>query len=86
MKAANVELHIEELLLQGFPPAARHRIGVALARELTRLLTEEGVPASLAAGGDSPRLNAEPFQFAHDAQPDAVGVQIARAVYGGFER
>ncbi len=86
VKASDVELHIEELLLHGFPPSARHRIGDALAQELTRLLAEEGVPPALAEGGESPRLDVGPFQTAHDARPEAVGAQIAQAVYGGFKR
>jgi hypothetical protein len=86
MRPSRIELHIEELILHGFPPAARHHIGDALVRELTRLLTEEGVPPSLAAGGESARLNGGTFQSTHDTPVEAIGAQIARAVYGGLGR
>jgi hypothetical protein len=86
VKASGVELHIEELVLHGFPPSSRHRIGDALVRELTRLLAEDGVPPALAEGGEGPGLDVESLQIAHDARPDAVGAQLARAVYGGFKR
>jgi hypothetical protein len=33
----NIQLHIEELLLDGFDPRDRHRIADALERELARL-------------------------------------------------
>ena len=42
-----IELHIEELVLHGFAPADRYRIGDTVQRELTRLLAEQGMPASL---------------------------------------
>ena len=45
-----VDLHIDELLLDGFAPAERRRVGAALASELERLLTERGVPEALRRG------------------------------------
>ncbi|HZT60726.1 MAG TPA: hypothetical protein VFA21_19125 [Pyrinomonadaceae bacterium] len=86
VSAPNVELHIGELLLEGFPPAERHHIGDALARELTRLLTEEGVPPSLASFGEGVRIDAGQFRSEGGAEPDQVGAQIARSVYGGLAR
>ena len=86
LSAPNVELHIEELLLEGFPPSARHQIGDALARELTRLLTEEGVPPSLASFGEGARIDAGQFRSEGGAEANEVGAQVARSVYGGLTR
>ena len=52
MITKNIELHIEELVLHGFSPGDRYRIGEAVEQELTRLLADRGVPQSLAEGGE----------------------------------
>lgn len=85
MRPTNVELHIEELVLHGFAPADRHRVGEAVERELARLLAEEGVPAALAKGFDAQHLDAGSFHVAADSRAEAVGAQVARAVYGGLK-
>jgi hypothetical protein len=80
----DIELEIEELMLHGFALADRHPIGDAIRRELARLFAEQGVPAGLAAGGAIPYLDGGGFQLGAGVTPDAVGVQVARAVYGGL--
>ena len=82
----NVELHIEELVLHGFPPDYRHRIGDAVEQELSRLFTEQGVPPSLSRGGDIPRLDAGAFEVEQDLGADAVGERVARSLYEGMTR
>ena len=86
MKPKNINLHIEELVLHGFAPGDRHRIGDAVEQELRRLLIEQGVPASLARQGIADRIDAGKFEMAPEARAERVGVQVARAVYGGFRR
>jgi hypothetical protein len=81
----NIDLHIEELVLEGFRPADRHRIGAAVERELARLLAERGLPAGLAQGTDLPRLDGGSFEAKPGARPEAVGRQVAGAVYGGLK-
>jgi hypothetical protein len=80
----NVDLRIEELVLHGFPPADRHRIGDAATSELARLFAERGVPPALEAGGEIPVLGAGSFEARPDLGAERVGVQVARAVYGGL--
>jgi len=79
----NVELHIEELVLYGFPHD--HRISDVVERELSRLFTERGVPPSLTHGGDIPRLDAGAFQINPELGAEAVGTQVARSLYGGLD-
>jgi hypothetical protein len=87
MKPENVELHIEELVLRGFAPGDRYRIGEAVERELARLFTEEeGVPPSLARRSGIERLDGGAFEVAHGLKPEAIGVQLAQAVFGGLSR
>jgi hypothetical protein len=86
MKPENVELHIEELVLRGFAPGDRYRIGEAVERELARLFTEEGVPPSLARRSGIERLDGGAFEVAHGLKAEAIGVQVAQAVFGGLSR
>ena len=84
MKPENVELHIEELVLRGFAPGERHRIGEAVERELVRLLDEHGVPPSLAQGFEVERLDGGAFEVSHGSKSETVGAQVAQAIYGGL--
>ena len=80
----HVRLRIEELVLEGFAPGDRYRIGEAVERELARLLAEQGVPGALAAGDEASRFVARSFELAPDSGPDAIGSRVAAAVYGGL--
>jgi hypothetical protein len=84
MKPENVELHIEELVLRGFAPGDRYRIGEAMERELARLFDEGGVPLSLARESGIERLDGGAFEVAHGSKSEAIGVQVAQAIYGGL--
>jgi hypothetical protein len=85
-RALNIELHIEELALEGVAPELRSRVSAALERELTRLLAEEGLPSRLAGGGALARLDGGSFNVAPQSGPEAIGVAAARAVYAGMGR
>ena len=84
MRPGNIELHIEELVLHGFDPGDGRRIGSALEAELTRLLTEQGLPPSLARGAEIEHLRGERFEVTPDTAPEEIGGHVARAVYGGL--
>jgi hypothetical protein len=77
----NIELHIEELLLQGFDPRDREAIGRAVQLELTRLLTEHGMPQALAQGVIVPRLDGGALSL-QNTRSEVVGTQVAQSVYG----
>jgi hypothetical protein len=80
----SIHLHIEELVLHGFAPGDRHRIGEAVQLELTRLLTEQATPPALATSAAIDRLNGGTFQMTAAPRPEATGAQVARAVFGGL--
>jgi hypothetical protein len=80
--AADVELHIEELVLTGFAQSDRHRIGDAVERELARLLKQKAIPGTNSAAIDL--VNAGRFQVAHGAKAQEIGRQIAQTVYGNI--
>ena len=84
MKAKKIELNIEELVLHGFAPGDRHRIGEAVEQELTRLLADRGVPKSLERGREIAHVDGGAFEVAPGSRAQVVGVQVAKAVYGGL--
>jgi hypothetical protein len=82
-KTTNVELRIEELLLDGFIPHDRFRIGQAIEFELTRLITENGVPKAWSVNQKIMNLDAGSIQIAQNSTPISIGTHIAQAVYRG---
>lgn len=85
-RQSSIHLHIEELVLHGFAPGDRHRIGEAVQRELARLFTEEATPPALAKSAAIDRLNGGTFQMTSAPRPEATGAQVARAVFGGLKQ
>jgi hypothetical protein len=81
MSPANIELHIEELVLHGFAPGDRYRVGEALEQELQRLFAERGAPPSLTQGGEIEHLDGGAFEAPHSAGAEAIGARIAQNLY-----
>ena len=86
MKPKNIELNIDELVLHGFSPGDRYSIGEAVERELTQLLTDRGVPQSLERGREVASVDGGAIELATGSRSEAIGAQVARAVYGGLRR
>lgn len=82
----NVNLHIEELVLDGIElnPGQRALMTAAMRAELTRLIATESVSPSLQMGGWRDRLSAGNFQFSPGQSPDVMGQHIAQSVYRGI--
>jgi hypothetical protein len=81
---SSLDVHIEEIVLHGFPAGHRHSIGDATHHELTRLLGSNGLSPNLSQSSE--RIDAGNFQMNHGAEPDVVGSLVANAVYGGLKR
>ena len=82
----SIELRIEELVLYEFAATDRYVIGDLVERELARLLGEQGIPSSLRSENTADEIRGATFNAAHNAQPSAIGRQIAQAVYQGFSQ
>ena len=80
----SIELRIEELVLRGFAPGDRYRIGEAVERELARLLAQGEVPPLLARAGHRECLHAGPISVRSGVSAEAIGAEIARSVFRGF--
>ncbi len=81
-----VEVHIGELVLEGFPSMDQTQVGAVVQQELSRLFAEGGVPAGLARQGGIAGLDGGDFQLVPDSNAQAIGSRIAQAVYGGLSR
>jgi hypothetical protein len=84
VRRPEIELHIDELVLHGFDPRDRHRIGDAVQSELTRLLAERGLRT--AQPFDRAVVSAGSVTLPRNAQPRAVGSRVARALFGVLRR
>jgi hypothetical protein len=78
-----IEVHIDELVLHGFDPADRHRIGDAVQIELVRLLESRELARSISRGASIERLDGGAIT-AQGPGPGHLGQAIARGVSGGL--
>ncbi|HEB98832.1 MAG TPA: hypothetical protein ENJ05_04945 [Thiotrichales bacterium] len=81
-----VDLHIEELVLEGFPHLDRNQLGTAIREALAHLIATQGIPASMAREGSIATLEGGTFTVPPGSNPQAIGEQIARAIYGSSQR
>ena len=75
-----VELHIEELVLVGFPPGDRFAVADALERELQRLVEASG-PGALRSTGGLEQLDGGTFRVAPGSRAQAIGGQLGQSVF-----
>jgi hypothetical protein len=81
MTRADVELHIEEMVLHGFAPGERYNISDAVERELERLFSEQVAPSQLSLSAEIVDLDGGSFEVAQGSKPEVIGSQIAQALY-----
>ena len=80
-----IEIHVEELSLEGVTPGDRDRIAEAVSRALTGVVTPpDGVPDARITSRRIDRLGATTAPFAPGTLPEAAGSSIARAVSEGL--
>jgi|GEM_PF-1851245 len=80
---AQLELHIERLVLHGVEPKDRQRVAAALQVELHRLLSQD-IPVGLDRGVALAQLKIDAPAISVGATTEMIGVQIAQAIYSGF--
>jgi len=80
----DIELHIEALVLHGFDPTAKHRIGTAVQDELARLLAGQGAKILFEHGSHLERIDGGSFTIREGERPDSIGVRVGQAVYEGM--
>jgi hypothetical protein len=86
MKKPSVEINIDELILHGFSPADRYKIGEALRGELARLIIENGVPSGFSEGKNIGEMNGGTFKVSSSRHARDVGTHVAKSIYGGMRK
>ena len=81
----NINLNIEQIVLEGvdLPRSQRSRLQEAPSAELSRLMSEHGIPPHLRGGGEIPNLHVNVKEI-KGLKPEQMGVQIAQSIYGGM--
>lgn len=85
MKQA-IEINIQELILHGFPPADRYKIGEAVRSELARMFMDKGLPQNLSQGTEISGIDGGSFNMSKNMNAQTIGNHIARSVYGGLTK
>lgn len=82
----DIQLHIDQLILDGLPidRAQAPIVQAAVEAELSRLLTVHGFSAGWQSSGAVPSLNASSIQVSAGSTPTQMGLQIAQSVYSGL--
>jgi hypothetical protein len=78
---STIELHIEELILDGFAPRDRYAIAEAIERELTRLFAEPGMARPSMEPRAMARLDGGSINVRPGANPETIGAQLAQAIH-----
>lgn len=83
----NINIEIEKIILDldkiYLSPSQRRQLQAVVEVELSRLFTENGVPASLQDGASIPSLPAN-LNVTKNTNPSQMGQQIAHSIYGGL--
>jgi hypothetical protein len=79
----NINLKIDRLILEGIniSPSQRHLLEIAVANELSNLLTINGVPAHLQSGVSLPNLPLGKLEVTNITDTAVMGQQIAQQIY-----
>lgn len=80
----SVDVYIDELVLHGFSPSDKYRIGEAVQAELQRLFAEGGAPGGLLNGGSNPSIDAGSFRYSGNRNAVVVGKQIAHSIFASL--
>jgi hypothetical protein len=81
---AEIELHIDEVVLEGGEPRSRHAVLEALHAGLTELFTQQ--PPALSDPVSIARIDAGAMKVPIQSSPQILGEGIATAVHGGLSR
>ena len=74
---SRVVIHIDRLVLKGFPREDRHAIAAGLQQELSRVFGDREAVERLSAVGDVSRLQVRGVQIGQDSKPQHIGENVA---------
>ncbi len=77
-------IEIDELILEGFAPSEKYRIGDAVQRELERTFSDHVRTRELISHDAREVVDAGAFSM-HSTRGDIIGAQIAQAVFSSLQ-
>ena len=86
MNQPDIELTIDELVLNGFPPMNRYRVQEALETELAALFRDRERSAEGFAARTEERVDAGTIRVTPESTPEMIGKQIATSIFGGIQK
>jgi hypothetical protein len=87
MNRANINLHIDTLVLEGLPVAQREQVRANVISELTVLLSEQGLPSvGRQAIQQITHVDAGSLILKPNPTSETVGTQIATQIYQGLSQ
>lgn len=86
MNRRKIDLHIEELILHGFPVGERRRIGDTMEMELARLMTKAGRLGRPEQDVVIPTMEGAAINLIARQKRNAIGQQIAQSIYSAIRQ
>jgi len=81
-----MELHIQEIVLHGFPRMDYHQVREALQQQLTMLLTQKGLGSSFCGGDRLPYLEGGQFFVPANAGVGDMANRMAGTIYDSLSQ
>lgn len=82
MTGPRIEVHVDELVLHGFASGDGVRVGLAVERELARLLARDRALPSV--GRSTATIDAGVFEPRRGQVVEAAGTRVARTIFGSL--
>ncbi|MCB9765352.1 MAG: hypothetical protein H6739_36600 [Alphaproteobacteria bacterium] len=83
---ADVELHIDSLVLEGVPQAHHHRVAASLQAELAQLVERDGLEPGAMSGRQLDTVNGGHLPASARETPERLGAALARAIHRELSR
>jgi hypothetical protein len=83
--AGSISLHIDELVLHGFPSSSRHLIAEATQKHLINEIRKQPIPAQFKTTHEQAIIDGGSFRVPSNSPSTQIGALVARAIYGGHK-
>jgi len=82
----NVELHIDQLIVEGLQSTERYRFGDAVQAELSQLLAQDLALSNVTGPLELDRMGGESISIGSAPKAATIGRQVAEAVHRSFSQ
>ena len=85
MKPDTINVHIDHLVVEGSENLDKKQIGAAVQSELKRLISDQGLHASLHQSSAIESVAGKPITASTEISARGMGYQIANSIYRGLK-